>query len=57
MPAVLLFRIARQVWKKGRLKAELLSALPTLAVFVIIWSLGEIAGYLAGAGDALLRIE
>ena len=57
LPAVLLSRIARQVWKKGRLRAELLSALPMLAVFAVIWSLGEIAGYLAGAGDALLRIE
>lgn len=57
LPAILLWRICRQVWAKGRLRAELASALPSLLVFVVIWSLGEMAGYLAGQGDALSRIE
>lgn len=57
LPAVLLYRIAKQVWTKGRFKTQLISSLPTLAVFVVIWSLGEMVGYVAGAGDALSRIE
>ena len=57
LPAVLLCRIAGQVWRKRRLKVKLLGALPALSLFVVIWSFGEIAGYVAGAGDALSRIE
>lgn len=57
LPAVLLYRIAKKVWTKDRFKMQLISALPTLAVFVVIWSLGEMVGYLAGAGNALSRIE
>lgn len=57
LPPVLLYRISRQVWAKGRLRGELASALPSLFVFVIIWSLGEMAGYMTGQGNALSRIE
>jgi len=57
LPAVLLCRIAGQVWRKRRHKMKLLVALPALSLFVVIWSLGEMAGYVAGAGDALSRIE
>ena len=57
LPAVLLYRIAKKVWTKDRFKMQLISALPTLAVFVVIWSFGEMVGYLAGAGNALSRIE
>ncbi len=57
LPLVLLYRISRQVWAKGRLRGELASALPSLFVFVVIWSLGEMAGYMTGQGNALSRIE
>lgn len=57
LPALLLFRMARQVSAKRRLRLELLSALPYLAMFVIIWAWGELVGYALGAGDALERIE
>jgi hypothetical protein len=49
--------MVKQVWGKGRLRAELASALPLLGVFVVIWSLGEMAGYLTGEGNALSEIE
>ena len=57
LPAVLLLRIAGQVWRKRGYKLEFLTALPALGLFVVIWSLGEMVGYLAGEGDALSRIE
>ena len=57
LPALLLYRMVKQVWGKGRLRAELVSALPLLGVFVVIWSLGEMAGYLTGEGNALSEIE
>ena len=57
LPPLLLFRMYRQVAAKKRLRAQFLSALPALAVFVIIWAAGEMVGYALGAGDALSRIE
>jgi len=57
LPALLIFRIAGQVWRKRRFRVNFLVALPALSVFVVIWSFGEMAGYIVGAGDALSRIE
>lgn len=57
LPVLLLYRMSRHILAKRRLQREFASALPTLAVFVVIWSLGEMAGYFAGQGDALSRIE
>ena len=57
LPPLLLFRIARGVLAKRRLRGELASALPHLGVFVLIWAAGEMAGYALGPGDALSRIE
>lgn len=56
LPPLLLWRMTGSARAKG-LGSELLRALPSLAVLVIIWSAGEIAGYLKGPGDALARIE
>lgn len=57
LPALLFYRMFKQIRAKGRLRAELMSALPYLAVFVVIWAWGEMMGYLLGTGDALARIE
>ncbi len=57
LPPVLLVRIARNALHAGRLRSELLPALPWLAVFVIIWAWGEMVGYALGAGDSLSEIE
>ena len=56
LPPLLLWRMISSARAKG-LGPELWRALPSLAVLVFIWSAGEIAGYLAGPGDALARIE
>lgn len=57
LPALLFYRMLKQIRAKGRLRSELSSALPYLAVFVMIWAWGEMMGYLLGSGDALVRIE
>ena len=50
------YRMVRQVRAKRRLQRELLSALP-YGLFVIVWAIGEMVGYLRGTGDALAKIE
>ena len=57
LPPLLLSRFVRQVLSKRRLRMELVSALPMLCVFVVIWAFGEWVGYLFGQGDALSKIE
>lgn len=57
LPALLLYRIVKQIRGKHRLRSELVAALPILTIFVIIWAWGEMVGYALGAGDALARIE
>ncbi|CAN5186812.1 hypothetical protein BH09PSE3_BH09PSE3_00250 [soil metagenome] len=56
LPPLLLWRMIGSARAKG-LGREFVSALPGLALMVIIWSVGEGYGYLAGPGDALARIE
>ena len=57
LPPLLMFRIMKSVFKKKRLRAELISALPSLGTFAIIWAYGEMVGYVFGPGNALSKIE
>lgn len=57
LPVLLFYRMYKQIRAKNRLQRELISAVPILAVFVVIWAWGEMVGYALGAGDALARIE
>ncbi|MDX2119772.1 MAG: glycosyl transferase [Gemmatimonadota bacterium] len=57
LPLVLYVRIVRTVWRKRRHRGELVRALPLLVLFVCAWGLGEVTGYLAGAGQALRRVR
>ena len=57
LPAVLLFRMWVQATGAKRLNREFTAAMPTLLLFIVIWSVGEMVGYLFGAGDALAKIE
>jgi hypothetical protein len=57
LPLLLLYRMARNVTSKGRLRPELVRALPYLTLFALIWAAGEAVGYLFGPGDALSKIE
>ncbi len=56
LPPLLLWRMTGAARKKG-LNSEFVRALPGLALMVLVWSVGEGYGYLAGPGDALARIE
>lgn len=57
LPPLLLGRIVRNVWRRGRQRRRLVLALPLLAVFAIASSVGEAIGYLFGPGDSLARVE
>lgn len=56
LPPVLLFRIARRVWRDPSRRRDLVAALPLLAVFVVAWAAGEVVGYWWGPGDALSKV-
>ena len=56
LPAMLLGRLGRRAWTRTPPLA-LLAALPALVVFVTVWAVGEMVGYLRGAGDAMARLE
>jgi glycosyl transferase family 2 len=57
LPPVLLARVGRTVWSKGRYRKELTRSLPLLALFVTAWGAGEVVGYWFGPGDALSRVR
>jgi hypothetical protein len=57
LPPVMLLRITRCVLAKRRNFREFLLGLPMIGLFVLAWGAGEMAGYLAGAGDSLERVE
>ena len=57
LPPLLLWRIVRDVALKKRQFADLARSLPYLMVFVLIWTWGEMVGYVCGPGDALSQIE
>ncbi len=57
LPPLLLWRIRTSIARKERLRNEFWQAAPYLGVFVVIWAVGEIVGYVAGPGMALAEIE
>ncbi len=57
LPPLLLWRMRTNLARKNRLGREFLTAVPYLALFVVIWAAGEIAGYVTGPGGALAEIE
>lgn len=57
LPAVLLGRLIRNILAKRRMYSRLVLSLPLLALFTLVWAIGEMAGYALGPGDALLRVE
>ncbi len=57
LPAVLLWRISTGLLRKRRNLKELIAGLPIIGLFVLSWGSGEMAGYLAGDGNSLVRVE
>jgi hypothetical protein len=56
LPPLLFYRTVTRILKKGRHRGLLFKSLPLIAVFVVAWGLGEVAGYWAGAGNSLSRV-
>lgn len=57
IPAVLLARMAARVWQKQCRPGKFIMASPLIAIALFAYVWGEWVGYLAGPGDALLRVE
>ena len=57
LPAVLLLRIAQRVVARPAYRATFVAGLPLLLVFVTSWAVGEIVGYVAGAGNTLGKVK
>jgi hypothetical protein len=57
LPVLLLKRIVSCGLSKHRHRKELMLSLPLLFIFTVVWSAGEVAGYLTGAGHSLSLIE
>ncbi|MCW5976876.1 MAG: glycosyltransferase [Bryobacteraceae bacterium] len=57
IPAVLLARIGARVWQKRCHPGKFLLASPLISVALIAYVWGEWIGYLAGPGDALMKVE
>lgn len=56
LPPILLVRTASRVVTKRLGRADLLRALPLIALFVGSWSIGEAVGYWAGPDDAMAKV-
>jgi hypothetical protein len=56
LPPVLFLRIVSRVWRGGLYRRHLLPSLPLLALFVVSWGLGEVAGAWFGDGGALAKV-
>ena len=57
LPGLLLGRIGKTVWKKGRHWKTFLLAAPIIGTFLTSWAWGEAVGALLGPGVSLARVE
>lgn len=57
LPILLLARIAKTIWRKGRHRLTFILATPVISIFLISWAWGEAIGALFGPGKSLARVE
>jgi hypothetical protein len=57
LPMILLWRVARTVFRKRRHLGTFVACCPLIALFFSAGAAGEMIGYLAGAGRSLQRVE
>lgn len=56
LPFVLQYRWTRRFWPKHRNRGRFILSLPIQLILFASWSLGEVAGYLGGAGDSCRKL-
>ncbi len=57
LPPVLYWRMARNVFARGRRRREFLVATPLILLYVCVWAAGEAVGYAFGGGRSLLEVR
>ena len=57
LPALMFFRVVKNILSKGGHTGHLIRSLPMLAAFCVSWGAGEVVGYLAGDGGALAKVR
>ncbi|MCZ6765657.1 MAG: glycosyltransferase [bacterium] len=57
LPPLMMWRITRSILRKKRHYREFVLSLPLLAAFMMSYGIGEFAGYLAGGGNSLAKVE
>jgi glycosyltransferase involved in cell wall biosynthesis len=57
LPPLVVLRVVRAVSTKRRHVGWLLRTAHLVVMFSVIWSLGELVGYVAGPGDSLVKIR
>ncbi|MCI0398180.1 MAG: glycosyltransferase [Chloroflexi bacterium] len=57
LPPLIMTRIARRVWSRGRHYRDFLKALPLILVFMAAWAAGEFTGYATGPGSSVLELS
>jgi len=54
---LLYYRMARNVFSRGRARGKFLLATPLILLYVVVWAFGELVGYVFGGGRSLLRVR
>ena len=57
LPFLLSARVTKTVLKKGRNLGRFALAWPLVVLFLTVGSIGEMVGYLFGAGKSLAKVE
>jgi hypothetical protein len=57
LPLILLWRFHRAALRRPGYLSDFVAVLPLLAIFALVWAIGEMAGYALGPGDALRKLE
>jgi hypothetical protein len=54
---LLYWRMARNVFSRGRSRTRFVFASPLILLYVTVWAFGELVGYLFGGGRSLLKVR
>jgi glycosyltransferase involved in cell wall biosynthesis len=54
---LLYYRMARNVFPRGRARRQFVLATPLILLYVTVWAFGELVGYVFGGGRSLLKVR